>query len=277
MKIHAISTGEVQITQNWQIGKGDGLLRLANTLFDKNVTEWLPIYCYAIEHPEGLIVVDTGIPATANAPVYFPPWMRLVQRAARFRIEPEQEIGPQMVACGFSLQDVRWVVLTHLHQDHDGGLLHFPKAEFIVSRLEYQAASGLKGRMGGYLNQRWPGWFAPTLVDFTESGVPGSPNRQHLTAKGDVSLIFTPGHSLGHMSLLVEEADHVIMLAGDSAYSQGLLLDGSVDGIGPEPALQKATKQRILQFAAQAPTVFLPAHEWDAARRLEVREAIFSP
>ncbi len=134
--------GQVQITQNWRKGQGEGIRRLANTLFDQNMTEWLPIYCYVIEHPEGLIVVDTGIVSTANTPVYFPPWMRLVQRAARFRIEPEQEIGPQMAAGGLSPQDVRWVVLTHLHQDHDGGLQYFPQAEFIISRLEWQAARG---------------------------------------------------------------------------------------------------------------------------------------
>jgi glyoxylase-like metal-dependent hydrolase (beta-lactamase superfamily II) len=132
VKIHAISTGEVQITQNWRTGKGVGLRRLANTLFDDQRTEWLPIFCYVIEHPEGLILVDTGILSTANAPVYFPPWMRLVQRAARFRIEPGQEIGPQMVTRELSPQDVRWVVLTHLHQDHDGGLGYFPNAEFVV-------------------------------------------------------------------------------------------------------------------------------------------------
>ena len=274
MKIHAISTGEVQITQNWRVGKGEGLQRLANTLFDSKKTEWLPIFCYVIEHPEGLIVVDTGIPATANKPVCFPPWMRLVQRAARFRIEPEQEIGPQMVARGLPPEDVRWVVLTHLHQDHDGGLSHFPKAEFILSHLEWQAASGLKGRLGGYLNQRWPGWFAPTLVDFTDEGKNGFSNRYRLTASGDVSLIFTPGHSLGHMSILVDEGDRVVMLAGDCAYSQTLLLDGSVDGIGPDPAQQRETKGRILQFAAHTPTVFLPTHEWDAARRLDARESI---
>jgi glyoxylase-like metal-dependent hydrolase (beta-lactamase superfamily II) len=74
------------------------------------------------------------------------------------------------------------------------------------------------------------------------------------------------------MSVLVAEGDHQIMLAGDSAYSQALLLDGSVDGIGPDPAKQIETKRRILEFARRIPTVFLPTHEWDAARRLEVRE-----
>jgi len=274
MKIHAISTGEVQITQSWQVGRGEGIQRLVNTLLDHYVTEWLPIFCFVIEHPEGLIVVDTGSPSNANAPIYFPPWMRLVQRAVRFRIEPEQEIGPQMLSRGLSPQDVRWVVLTHLHQDHDGGIHHFPKAEFIVSSNEWQAASGLKGRMGGYLNQRWPQWFSPTLIDFTDDGVTGFSGRHLLTVSGDVFFVSTPGHSAGHMSVLVDEADHVVMLAGDSAYAQALLLDGSVDGIGPNPTLQKETKQRILQFAAQHPTVFLPTHEWDSARRLDVRECI---
>jgi hypothetical protein len=44
MKILVISMGEVQITQNWQVGKGEGPRRLANTLFDKNMTVWLPIF-----------------------------------------------------------------------------------------------------------------------------------------------------------------------------------------------------------------------------------------
>jgi glyoxylase-like metal-dependent hydrolase (beta-lactamase superfamily II) len=79
------------------------------------------------------------------------------------------------------------------------------------------------------------------------------------------------------MSVLVDEADRVAMLAGDSAYSQALLVDGSVDGIGPHPTQQKETKRRILQFAAQIPTIFLPTHEWDAARRLEMRENMIVP
>jgi glyoxylase-like metal-dependent hydrolase (beta-lactamase superfamily II) len=156
-----------------------------------------------------------------------------------------------MLARGLSPQDVHWVVLTHLHQDHDGGLHYFPKAEVIVSRAEWQAASRLKGRMGGYLNQRWPSWFTSRLVDFTDESFNGFPGREYLTVRRDVFLVSTPGHSLGHMSILVDEADRKVMLAGDSAYSQALLLDGSIDGIGPDPKLQKETKQSNAQFTVQ--------------------------
>jgi len=51
MQIHAISTGAVKITQSWRVGRGAGIRRLAHTLFDRQFTDWLPIYCYVIEHP----------------------------------------------------------------------------------------------------------------------------------------------------------------------------------------------------------------------------------
>lgn len=276
MNIHAISTGRVKITQNWRVGREGDALRLAHTLFDHRFTDWLPIFCYVVEHPDGLIVIDTGIPAHANAPIWFPPWMRLVQRAAYFdQMTPEEEIGPQLQRRGLSPKDVRWVVLTHLHQDHDGGLHHFPKAEIIIAHSEWEAAIGLKGRLGGYLNQRWPKWLSPTLIEFKNGAYGAFPYSCQLTKRGDVHLVSTPGHSAGHLSVLVEEDDHVICFAGDASYSQELLLADAIDGIGPYPAAQHRTHKQILEFAAQTPLIYLPAHEWDAERRLEARTNIF--
>ncbi len=60
MKIHAIQTGTVAITTTWREGVGHGRRRLLHTILDKQWTEPLPIYAFAIEHPEGVIVVDTG-------------------------------------------------------------------------------------------------------------------------------------------------------------------------------------------------------------------------
>ncbi|NDJ78149.1 MAG: N-acyl homoserine lactonase family protein [Chloroflexi bacterium] len=269
MQLHIIQTGTVKITQNWLRGKGPEALRLARTLLDRSFTDWLPVNCFIIEHPEGLIVVDTGIRTNANDRIWFPPFMPLVQRAAPFQITAEQEIGPQMERLGLNPQDVRWLVQTHLHQDHEGGFAFFLQAEVIISRAEWAAAQGLMGRMRGYLNWRWPENLNPTLIDFTSSSaVPQFTGSHTLTEAGDVLLVSTPGHSAGHLSVIVEQGDHTVMIAGDAAYSQVLLLEDAIDGVGPDPAAQRDSHARILAYARVTPTIFLPSHDPDAATRL---------
>jgi glyoxylase-like metal-dependent hydrolase (beta-lactamase superfamily II) len=274
MNIHAIETGKVKITQSWRIGRGDSIKRLLNTLFDSEFTGWLPIYVWVIEHPEGLIVIDTGIPADANKRIWFPPFMPLVQRSATFNMSPDLEVGPQLRRLGFSPDDVRWIVLTHLHQDHDGGLHHFPKAEFFVSRREWEAATGFRGRMNGYLNQRWPTWFQPRLVDFDQKPF-GSFNSQHkLTKSGDIRLVPTPGHSPGHLSVILVEGDRSIVFAGDASYTEELLISGKTDGIGMDPEAQRESHRKILAFAEQNSTIYLPSHDPGSKNRLVNRTPI---
>ena len=74
MRIHAIQTGTVAIPPNQRQGKGPGFMRLINTFVDRRWTEPLPIYVWVIEHPEGVIVIDTGETAKATGPGYFPTW-----------------------------------------------------------------------------------------------------------------------------------------------------------------------------------------------------------
>lgn len=274
MKVYAFTTGTVQITHKWREGHGSYPMRLLQTLFDSQLTEPLPIWCFLIEHPEGLILIDTGIPHDANKPIWFPPHMRLTQRAAPFQIADEtEEIGPQLLAAGFSPKQVRWVILTHLHQDHEGGLGHFPQAEFLVSQAEWQTSQGYRGRMLGYLNQRWPQNFAPKQIRFVEpDNIFGG--RYTLTQAADVYLVPTPGHSAGHLSVVANFGEHCLFFAGDASYTQGLLLADALDGVSMNAKAVHQTHQNILAFAAQQPTVYLPSHEWDAKRRLEVRESL---
>lgn len=274
MKIHAFTTGTVRITQRWMQGEGPYPWRLLRTLTDPNLSEPLPIWCFVIEHPEGLIVVDTGIPLDANKPLWFPPHMRLAQRAAPFQIASRaEEIGEQLRANGFAPEQVRWVVLTHLHQDHEGGLQYFPNATFIVSQAEWRAASGFAGRMGGYLNQRWPRGFAPQQITFAEAD-PVFAGRYSVTAAKDVYLVPTPGHSAGHLSVVVEDSDSAVFFAGDASYSQALLLADALDGVAPDAKAQRDTHQRILRLATQRPVVYLPSHEWAVQQRLAQRERL---
>jgi N-acyl homoserine lactone hydrolase len=165
MKIHAIQTGTVAVTTAWREGVGAGRGRLLHTILDGQWTEPLPIYAFAIEHPEGVIVVDTGEDARAARPGYFPRWHPGV-RAFREDVAPEQEIGPQLAQLGIRPGDVRWVVMTHLHTDHAGGLHHFPDNEILVTRTELEFASGLRGCLRGYVaNTHWPTRFDPTVLE----------------------------------------------------------------------------------------------------------------
>lgn len=274
MRIHAIETGKVKITKSWRVGQGKGIRRLLNTFLDNEYTEWLPIYVWVVEHPEGLMVIDTGIPADANKRLWFPPQMTLIQRAASFAMTSEQEVGPQLKKIGFLPNEVRWVLLTHLHQDHDGGLNHFPKAEFIVSRREWEAAKGFNGRMNGYLNQRWPDWFHPSLIDFGDAPLGPFPAHHTLTKAGDVQLVPTPGHSPGHLSVIVNEGDQSIFFAGDASYTEDLLIADVADGVGPDVQAQHKTHQQIVAYAQDNPTVYLPSHDPEAKARLENRAAL---
>src|SRR5215510_6129899 len=73
-KIHAISTGKVTIRPSQVEGKGADSMRILNVFLDRRWTEPLPIYAWAIEHPEGIFVVDTGETANTAEPGYYPRW-----------------------------------------------------------------------------------------------------------------------------------------------------------------------------------------------------------
>jgi len=181
---------------------------------------------------------------------------------------PDEEIGPQLQKRGLSPKDVRWVLMTHLHQDHDGGLHFFPNAEIVIDKSEWNAAIGLAGRLGGYLNQRWPKWLSPTLVDFNDGMCHAFAKSHSLTKRGDVRLIPTHGHSTGSMSVIMEEGNHAIFFVGDASYSQQLMLDQQIDGVTPNTQEAQQTLQRIRQFAQSTPTIYLPTHDPESGERL---------
>jgi len=89
-----------------------------------------------------------------------------------------------------------------------------------------------------------------------------------------VTLVPTPGHSPGHLSVLLEEGERTIMFAGDTSYTEDHLVRMVADGIGTDLEAEVETHRRILAYAAQRPTVYLPSHDPDSARRLADRIAL---
>jgi N-acyl homoserine lactone hydrolase len=276
MKVHAIQTGTVSVRARVQRGKGRGPLRVARTLMDRSWTGSLPIYAWLVEHPEGLIAVDTGESARVNEPGYLPRWHPYFRLGVRASVEPADEIGPQLSALGFSTEDVRWVVMTHLHGDHAGGLTHFPRAEILVCRAEFDNAKGFAGQTRGFLPQHWPEWFSPRLYDFDERPFGPFPRSHPVSEAGDVTIVPTHGHTKGHVSVVIEDDGHSVFLAGDTSYSRALMVEGAIDGVTPDVRAARETLARIREFTRQQPVVYLPTHDPAAGERLDARETVTS-
>ena len=271
MRVHAIQTGRVRIKASQIIGRGRGLSRRLAPLFDAEWSDWLPVNAYAIERHDGVILVDTGASASF---MRLPRWHPYFRFCVRFDIEPEEEAGPQLKALGIGSADVKRVVLTHLHIDHDGGLSHFPTSEILVSPAELRRAAGVAGQLRGHLPQRWPKAFDPKPLILDDGPYGPFPRSKRLTADGAIVAVATPGHTRDHLSVIVEDGDKTVFIAGDASYNEETMLAGAVDGVSDDEAQASATLAAIQAFAEARPTIYLPAHDPQAARRLAERRPV---
>jgi N-acyl homoserine lactone hydrolase len=274
MRIHAIQTGRVQIKQAQIKGRGRGVWRQLQPIMSREWADWVPVHAWAIEHPEGVIVVDTGSGAHLKS---LPRWHPYFQFAVHFDIEPEQEVGPQLRNLGIGARDVKTVVLTHLHVDHDGGLAHFALSRIVADRGEVARAAGIRGTLVGYLPQRWPSWFDPQPLSWQEARCGPFAHSAPITNAGDVIAVATPGHTPDHVSILVHDGERQIMLAGDTSYLEETMLSGTIDGVSPDEAAAAATLAAIRTFCAARPTIYLPTHDPQSAERLAARATVAVP
>ena len=272
-KVHALRTGLVQVRQAQRESKGRGVTRLINILVDPEWTEWLPIYAWAIEHAEGVVIVDTGETSRVHQQGYFPGWHPFYRRATHFSVHPDEEIGTQLRGLGISPRDVRHVVLTHLHTDHAGGLTHLTNARSWVAEQEIQRASGLGGKIQGYLPHRWPRWWQPSFIRFDRGAFGPFEKHMSLTKSGDVLIVPTPGHTPHHISVVVCGSPS-LFIAGDTSYNQQLLIAGKIDGVSPNENDARATLAKIAALAKERPLVYLPSHDPQSEDRLRNRSVL---
>jgi glyoxylase-like metal-dependent hydrolase (beta-lactamase superfamily II) len=96
-------------------------------------------------------------------------------------------------------------------------------------------------------------------------------DRSHrLTPDGTVVIVPTPGHTPGHVSVIVVDGDLCYFLAGDTTYTQSALIEGQVDGVSPDQTVSLRTMQHILRLTQQRPTVYLPSHDPESGHRLKI-------
>jgi N-acyl homoserine lactone hydrolase len=150
----------------------------------------IPVYAYAIRHPRGLVLFDTGVGSGSGD----------VDREWRPTLS---SLKDALAAIGQRAADVVGIACCHLHFDHCGQNPRFPGVPIYAQEAEYEAT-----RQRDYTVPEW--------VDF--------PGADYHLLKGDaepwrgIHLLSTPGHTPGHQSVLVNTDAGDVLLAGQAVY-----------------------------------------------------------
>ena len=160
-----------------------------------------PVYGWAIDGPDGTILVDTG----------------MVDSTAELDSEWLPELLPWP-----ALGEVTAVINTHLHFDPCGGNRRFAGLPTYVQSAELEAAVA-----PDYL-EAWVHFPGESYVELAGDA--------ELAA--GVSVLLTPGHSAGHQAVVVETGDGIVVLGGDVTYSMQELIAGATSSILRIHALQ---------------------------------------
>jgi N-acyl homoserine lactone hydrolase len=263
MRIHALSTGTVQVSHSFLFPK-PGIRRQLALFMPDEWSEPLPIHVWAIEHDGKLIVVDTGEVATVkNVPF------------ARMHVTREDELPNAFAAAGLDLTAADTVVLTHMHGDHMDGGVHVA-GPVLVHDEEFAFSRGASARFFQKV-LRQP---VPAGVDFRPLSLDDGPfgafeRSKRLSDDGRIVAVATPGHTPGHISVIaIDDDERHLLIAGDATDTLEQLRARRADAIGPKPAVHVATLDRILAHAREHPTVYLPSHDPDSESRLTARETL---
>ncbi|AGL20449.1 beta-lactamase domain protein [Actinoplanes sp. N902-109] len=186
-----------------------------------------PCLGYLIDHPDGLLLVDTGM----GGPEPF------VEAHYRPRRIP---LAAALKAAGAELADIRYVTNCHLHFDHSGGNPELAGRPVFTQRAELAAARGEQD------------YTLPELVD--------PPGVSHVELDGEaeilpgVVVVPTPGHTAGHQSVVVRCKDGTVIVAGQS-HDHALAFTGDVlahrahrDGVDQPLPVPPRWVPRLLEF-----------------------------
>jgi len=170
-------------------------VHVADLLADGNV---MPVYVHVIDHPDGRVLVDTGMTELHPLVADMDP-----------RLDPLSEQD-------FDLAGIDMVVNTHLHFDHCGGNRLFAGKPIYVQRRELDDARS----QDDYTIAEW--------VD--APGVEYVPVDGELELLPGVRLVPAPGHTPGTQVVVVESGRHPTVIAGDVAVSSVDLDEPQTEG-----------------------------------------------
>lgn len=209
----------------------------------------IPSFAVLVEHDDGLFLFDTGFDLEhTNAVLPF----ELPEQT------PAQTIPKQLELAGFALSDVTAVVNSHLHFDHCGGNRHFAGTgvrHVIHEREIAQARNHEPFEHFGYSDRTW---------DYEGANL--EPVSGDVELAPGLWLFETPGHTIGHYSLLVkpDSGAKPMLFAFDVVATQQALERGVQMGFHIDPVAGVRSIARVKEEAAKHGADVYLSHDMEA-------------
>lgn len=227
MRVHALTCGWLTGPAALFLDGASGALRV-------------PIPSLLIEHPRGTVVFDTGMHPTLGTD----PASRLGPQASLWTVElgPDEHVAGRVAAAGTAPERVDFVVASHLHFDHAGGLELLPGATLVVQRREWEAARDPDLAAQNYLDRAdWDHGHPRRLVD----------GEHDLFGDGRIVCVPTHGHTPGHQSLRLRLDDgRDVLFTADACYLRESLAARRLPAFGHDLAAMRAVLDRFDALAA---------------------------
>ncbi len=237
--------------------------------------EWvqIPVVAFLVEHPTaGPVLVDTGLhPAAAVDPKQALGSL-LGILFKDLEMDANEAVAAQLRDRGVDPAKVKTVVMTHLHSDHASGIAEFPGATFVLSAKEWEAASD--GRQtDGYLRRQYDHAFDYRTLDFDAADADSFATFGRsfdIFGDGSVRMVYTPGHTLGHCSVILRLKGREALIAGDAAYTMRTIRESHLPfKMDDEHRFRRSLREIELYLKATPDALVIPGHDMEAWRRLD--------
>lgn len=181
------------------------------------LTGTMVCHCLLLETNEGLILIDTGL----GTKDILESKKRLDYSFRKF-VKPvlnmEETALYQIQKLGYQSDDVKRIVLTHLHVDHAGGITDFPKAKVHVLRHEYNNIYNTEKILQGYNINQFKQEIQWQIHDIYGEKWNGFNKSNILEKNDDIVLVPLRGHTSGHCGIAINSDKGWLFHCGDAYF-----------------------------------------------------------
>ena len=276
--VEPLDTGWLQAPPAWLEKAGNRTAQLRMLGIGTPRSRWLtiPAPSFLVTHPSaGPLLVDTGLhPSVTAKPAAN--LGRLVASFGKPTLEPGKDVAAQLRSRGLDAREIKTVVMTHMHFDHTSAMSELSNSAFIVSRPEWEAATGTsRPAMHGYAQAHFDYAFDYRTLDFDGPKISSYATFGRtfdLFGDGSIRLAFTPGHTHGHMSVVCRLTERDLVIAGDAVYTLAQLEDAPPPPRPEDPHTWRRSQSELKRFHRQYPqAVIIPSHDPKVWEGLEDR------